>query len=260
MHRGSTSYLSCSGTDKFRCLPHVFVTFCVFDRLQSMILLAEVERMASLTVSGTKVMCPVIIAGDFNCRPLSSLYHFLVRGRLIYGDIARKSVDGEHPMDWTSSDRVPLKDCAQGRYHYLPDSVGVSDWCHFESRQAQHRYTVTHDLRLQSAYEHSVDNETDYTTRHLKASCTVDFIFYSPQTPSDAWYLRDDNSYLPYRRGLRLLNRRRPVSGRRLPPDFVLPNREHSSDHLPLQARFQFAYPVHPRKRRQERDEGRSRH
>ena len=245
---GEIQYQYCRCVCVCTCAVRVFRNCCF---LQTMVLMAEIDRMATLELTGAggkKVLCPIVVAGDFNAQPLCPLYHFVVRGKLIYGDIADKSMDGEYEMDWTSRFRHPLKDFASDRHRYIPSAVGISNRCRFEEYLVQSSHTAMHNLRLVSAYPYddpreksdAANNDT-FTTRHTRACCTVDYIFFSPDTPSSSWWRT--SSHLPFHRTLRLLARRRGVSKRDIAASDVLPNAFHSSDHLPIQAFFQFTAP-----------------
>lgn len=96
---------------------------------------------------------------------------------------------------------------------------------------------MTHRLNLMSAYQHHLDRLPDrppaVTTHHRKASCTVDYIFYSMHSKHSATqhsHARKDLLVLLATYGLLSENEVRDLGG--------LPNAAQPSDHLPLVAKF----------------------
>eukprot|EP00064_Thunnus_orientalis_P023473 superscaffoldBa00008903_g23717 len=94
---------------------------------------------------------------------------------------------------------------------------------------------IEHSLKLQSSYQHCLppDGRPEITTCHSRTAMTVDYILYTPAesiaSPSP-----------PGGRGLQLLGRLSLVGQSELEDVNGLPNHQHSSDHLPLLARFRY--------------------
>lgn len=98
------------------------------------------------------------------------------------------------------------------------------------------RARIEHSLKLQSSYQHCLmlDGRPEITTFHSRTAMTVDYILFTPEliTPPS----------LPGGRGLQLLGRLSLVGQSELEEVNGLPNQHHSSDHLPLLARFRLRY------------------
>lgn len=117
------------------------------------------------------------------------------------------------------------------------------------SLQAPKRFrkprVVSHCLNLVSAYKHNIlDGNAEVTTHHQRASCTVDYIFYSVKRKETS--VRDGQ--VVHNRviegPLRLLATYRLMSQKQLVAVGGLPNMVQSSDHLPLMAKFLLQPPV----------------
>uniref|UniRef100_A0A224ZAC8 Transcriptional effector ccr4 related protein n=1 Tax=Rhipicephalus zambeziensis TaxID=60191 RepID=A0A224ZAC8_9ACAR len=104
-----------------------------------------------------------------------------------------------------------------------------------ESRQR----VVKHFLNLISAYKHNVKGaNAEVTTHHQRASCTVDYIFYSVKR-KDTMFMEGQVKHACVVEGpLRLLATYRLMSQSQLVAVGGLPNEVQSSDHLPLIAKF----------------------
>ncbi|XP_037274722.2 protein angel homolog 2 isoform X1 [Rhipicephalus microplus] len=104
-----------------------------------------------------------------------------------------------------------------------------------ESRQR----VVRHFLNLISAYKHNVNGaNAEVTTHHQRASCTVDYIFYSVKR-KDTMFREGQVKHACIIEGpLRLLATYRLMSQSQLVAVGGLPNEVQSSDHLPLIAKF----------------------
>ncbi|XP_015258851.1 PREDICTED: protein angel homolog 2-like isoform X2 [Cyprinodon variegatus] len=217
---------------------------------QLAILLAEIGRLSRLPDGSRN---PVVLCGDFNSAPWSPLYRFLTTGCLEYQGMQIGLVSGQETSP--KGHRV-LTSPIWSR------SLGISQQCQYESRQAKapspssptavdggmsnltvddpasrssaefNSSRIEHKLRLQSSYGHRLmpDGRPEITTCHSRTALTVDYILYSSDgnaTPS-----------LPGGRGLQLLGRLSLVGQSELEEVSGLPNGHHSSDHLPLLARF----------------------
>uniref|UniRef100_A0A3B4Y9J3 Angel homolog 2 n=1 Tax=Seriola lalandi dorsalis TaxID=1841481 RepID=A0A3B4Y9J3_SERLL len=170
---------------------------------QLAILLAEISRLSRLPDGSTN---PVVLCGDFNSTPWSPLYSFLTTGRLDYRGLPIGMVSGQ--------ENVPR---AQ-RLLTSPiwsQSLGINHLCQYENRptaDSSPTSRIEHGLKLQSTYQHHLmpDGRPEITTCHSRTAITVDYILLSLVGQQE---LQEVNS---------------------------LPNQHHSSDHLPLLARFRF--------------------
>ncbi|KAM4522173.1 protein angel homolog 2 isoform 2-T2 [Odontesthes bonariensis] len=207
---------------------------------QLAILLAEINRLSD----GSKN--PVVLCGDFNSAPQSPLYSFLTTGCLDYRGLQVGMVSGQEssprgqrcltPPLWSHRLGINL----QCQYERQPpptsptavegaiSNLTVED---LATRAAAdvHSTKIEHRLKLQSSYQHHLvaDGRPEITTCHSRTALTVDYILYSP-----------DSTPPPGGRGLQLLGRLSLVGQSELEEVNGLPNRRHSSDHLPLLAGF----------------------
>ncbi|XP_053736591.1 protein angel homolog 2 [Synchiropus splendidus] len=202
---------------------------------QLAVLLAEIRRVARRPDGS---LCPVLLCGDLNSTPWSPLYRFLTTGRLQYQGLESSMVSGQQ-----SSSRGQRLLQSPIWSH----SLGISQQCQYQSQQPTveeavselsvedparppaDSWTIEHALPLRSSYRHRLppDSRPEISTFHSRSAMTVDYILYSPESSSS-----------PSGRGLQLLGRLSLVGWSDLVAVNGLPNRQHSSDHLPLLARF----------------------
>lgn len=240
---------------------------------QLAILLAEVNRVSRLPDGSTN---PVLLCGDLNSTPWSPLYRFLTTGRLDYEGLPIAMVSGQESFSrtqrllccplWSSTLGISSScqyqeqhrdqaqdDCrAQGDRQKTSGDTGgsssavegaisdlsVDDQTPTASQDLFHRWRLSHSLKLQSSYNHrlSLDGRDEITTCHSRTAITVDYILYTPDSPGGP--SPSFSSSLPRGRGLQLLGRLSLVGHSELEQVNGLPNQSHSSDHLPLLARF----------------------
>uniref|UniRef100_A0A8C6TQE6 Angel homolog 2 (Drosophila) n=2 Tax=Neogobius melanostomus TaxID=47308 RepID=A0A8C6TQE6_9GOBI len=235
---------------------------------QLAILLAEVKRMSRLPDGSTN---PVLLCGDFNSTPWSPLYRFLTTGCLDYKGMPIGMVSGQEKHSRTqrqlccplwsktlginslcqyqegNSDCRPQGDvqekpgeasCESPTVEGAISDLTVDDDAPNPSQDVSQRWRVSHSLKLLSSYDHrlSPDGREEITTCHSRTAITVDYILYTPDSPAGP--SPSSSSSLPGGRGLQLLGRLSLVGLSELEQVNGLPNRNHSSDHLPLLARF----------------------
>lgn len=212
---------------------------------QLAILLAEIKRLCRRSDGSSN---PVVLCGDFNSTPHSPLYDLLTTGCLEYSGMQIGMVSGQE-----SSPRgqrlLPSPIWSQ--------SLGINQQCQYNTPAAESsssptvegaisnltvedlftkaafsRARIEHSLKLQSSYQHRLqpDGRPEITTCHSRTATTVDYILYTPEFISPP--------SLPGGRGLQLLGRLSLVGQSELEEVNGLPNQHHSSDHLPLLARF----------------------
>ncbi|XP_039981819.1 protein angel homolog 2 [Xiphias gladius] len=219
---------------------------------QLAILLAEIGRLSRLPDGSTN---PVVLCGDFNSTPWSPLYRFLTTGCLDYGGLQIGMVSGQE-----NTPRAQRLLTSPIWSH----SLGINHQCQYESKPsaesptsptavegaisnltvedlatkaaALNRARIEHGLKLQSSYQHCLmpDGRPEITTCHSRTAMTVDYVLFTPEFPASPWF--------PGGRGLQLLGRLSLVGQSELEEVNGLPNRRHSSDHLPLLARFRFRH------------------
>lgn len=219
---------------------------------QLAILLAEIDRLSRLPDGSASA---VVLCGDFNSTPWSPLYSLLTEGYLDYRGLSIGMVSGQE----VSPKGHRLLSCP-----IWSPSLGITQRCRYQSQSAEssgssptvegaisnltvedvaasaaaavaaalHRKRLEHDLKLQSTYQHCLlpDGRPEVTTCHSRTAITVDYILYTPELHS--------GTSLPGGRGLQLLGKLSLVSHQELQEVAGLPNQHHSSDHLPLLARF----------------------
>ncbi|XP_047184358.1 protein angel homolog 2 isoform X2 [Scophthalmus maximus] len=219
---------------------------------QLAILLAEVGRLSRLPDGSAG---PVVLCGDFNSTPGSPLYRFLTTGRLDYRGLPISTVSGqenapkgqrvlESPI-WSRSlginhrcqyEDEPTAEAHAGSPTAVEEEISnlTVDDLATKSAAAVNRVQIEHSLKLQSSYQHRLlpDGRPEITTCHSRTAITVDYILFTPESPAAP--------SCPGGRGLRLLGRLSLVGRPELEEVNFLPNRHHSSDHLPLLARFRF--------------------
>ncbi|KAE8286571.1 Protein angel-like protein 2 [Larimichthys crocea] len=219
---------------------------------QLAILFAEVNRLSRLPDGSAN---PVVLCGDFNSTPWSPLYRFLTTGCLDYRGLQIGAVSGQENRGQRLL-TAPI----------WPHSLGIDQRCQYTDKPTESspssptavegaisnltmedlatkaafavsRWRIEHSLKLHSSYQHHLmpDGRPEITTCHSRTAMTVDYILYTPEliTPSS----------LPggrRRGGLHLLCRLSLVGQSELEDVGGLPSRCHSSDHLPLLARFRF--------------------
>ncbi|XP_067097164.1 protein angel homolog 2 isoform X1 [Osmerus mordax] len=207
---------------------------------QTALLLAEIGRLAHLP-DGTP--CPVVLCGDLNSVPWSPLYSFLRQGCLEYEGL---------PTAWVSGQEENPRGQRVLSAPIWPPSLGINRQCQYQTQSSPDPAAVgqppppafppsiEHSLLLSSAYSHLVhDGRPEITTSHSRTSITVDYILYTPGAGDVAAHTEHSKAApLPDGRGLHLLGRLGLVGQSELMKVKGLPNEHHSSDHLPLLARF----------------------
>lgn len=139
------------------------------------------------------------------------------------------------PTKDSQSESPPTKDTAQAATASTANGSTPTKDGHDSSRQR----VVRHFLNLISAYKHNVRGaNAEVTTHHQRASCTVDYIFYSVKR-KDSMFREGQVKHACVVEGpLRLLATYRLMSQNQLMAVGGLPNEVQSSDHLPLIAKF----------------------
>ncbi|XP_053370799.1 protein angel homolog 2 isoform X1 [Clarias gariepinus] len=203
---------------------------------QLALLLAEISRVA-LQDDGTT--CPVLLCGDFNSVPTSPLYTFITDSKLEYAGIPIGKVSGQEESPRGQRVLTPP---------LWPPSLGISQLCQYEcktnadpdvqkSSNGLNMRHIEHGLKLTSVYSHFLkgNGHREITTCHSRTAITVDYIFYSAAQSHESSYTE---CRAAQDQGLELLSRLALVSESQLRQVNLLPNHRHSSDHLPLIARF----------------------
>ncbi|EEC02013.1 conserved hypothetical protein [Ixodes scapularis] len=225
---------------------------------QLCLLLAEIDRLAArggAAADGAPHYFPVVLCGDMNSRPHSPLYRFVTRGRLNYAGLLSGDVSGQSEGA-NRGKLIPLDEClyqlniSEGsRFHDAtpPRKTTNSDAVMEDaaSKAVEGSGCVSHGFDFVSAYQHAKQGGVpEVTTHHQRASCTVDYIFYTVKRRSSG----KDSGVAEERPRvvegpLRLLSTYGLMSSKELAAVRGLPNEVQSSDHLPLIARFLLRVP-----------------
>ncbi|XP_077566772.1 protein angel homolog 2 isoform X2 [Stigmatopora nigra] len=229
---------------------------------QLAVLLAEMERRSRLP-DAAKLLC-----GDLNSTPWSPLLTFLLAGRLRYRHLPANAVSGQERVPrgpqrllpdpiWSlalginrrcqyesppaSSAAGPISPAlfagGGGRARAIPflsafcagAEEGVASGVPAKGREeASKSWHLEHHLCLRSSYGPRLwpDGSAAVTTYHAHSAAMVDYILYTP------WGSKG--------RGLQLLGRLSLAGQAQLERAGGLPNARHSSDHVPLLARFRW--------------------
>ncbi|XP_030200818.1 protein angel homolog 2 isoform X1 [Gadus morhua] len=217
---------------------------------QLAILLAEIARLSRLPDGSSN---PAVVCGDFNSVPWSPLYCLLTQGSLEFQGLPIGMVSGQEdgrgqrvltaPI-WSKSLGINQDCCYVNQPASQPPSLiptedeGAVPAPTVEQLTAKaplapySRTRLRHSVGLKSSYSHLLmpDGRAEITTCHSRTAMTVDYILYTPDPTT--------LSSLPGGRGLQLLARLSLVGQSELKAVNGLPNQHHSSDHLPLLARF----------------------
>lgn len=158
---------------------------------QMQLLLAEIDR-----VSHTDL--PVILTGDFNLQPHTSVYQLLARGQL--------KMDSRYTSDWVPT-HLGITDCCrhssllahrqmieylQRDSEVMATELSMLKLYHTERKcdTSQHHSplkhhtfrtgNLSHDLKLRSVHNHSfnIHREQEEASTHQDDWVTVDYIFY----------------------------------------------------------------------------------
>lgn len=213
---------------------------------QLAILLAEINRLSCRSDGSSN---PVVLCGDFNSTPCSPLYNLLTTGFLEYAGMQIGMVSGQEGSSkgqrlltspiWSHSLGINQRcqyNTPAAKSSSSPTAVegAISNLTveDFFTTAAFTRTRIEHGLKLQSSYQHLLqpDGRPEVTTCHSRTATTVDYILYTPEFIAPPLF--------PGGRGLQLLGRLSLVGQSELEEVNRLPNQHHSSDHLPLLARF----------------------
>lgn len=142
---------------------------------------------------------------------------------------ATNSLKSSSPSSQSKSKHTPLNGRVEKE---MPPSLNHKHNGHTESNPGG---VLTHPFKLLSAYPHSKSHPSTVTTYHRLAFETVDYIFYSPVAYKAAGTKKQVT-------GFNLLKRKVLPSTHTLLDLGPQPHQFLSSDHLLLQATFQFAW------------------
>lgn len=203
--------------------------------------LAEIDRVVNGYYNKHQIQPAVILCGDFNSTPFSPLFHFVTYAQLFYRDLPRQAVSGQDTGNCRPNYLpVPL----------LPHNLRINQNCTYlqnlnnnnETNQQQqqreeeyHQHSaghITHNIGKLTSTNHIHENWEATTTQDR--GITVDYIFYSSQQQSPSHEPRCQ-LFLQSHLSLPMSQQIRCVGS--------IPNRVHSSDHLPVAAVFSVQAP-----------------
>ena len=213
---------------------------------QLMFLFAAIDEVASTTAEPCPKYHPVILCGDLNLEPFSSLYDFIVSGSLDFDGLPIRSLSGQ------KHDYGGHRLNAQ---HFLPPAVDVTDFCQFfevteHRRKASRRRrrwrsheesfcsgTAHHALNLVSAYDNSRPQALTAWLGDRSRGARVDYIFYSADQHAELGHDRVSARRMAEGRLMRRWVLPLPTE-EEVYQSGGLPNDKESSDHLMLMAFF----------------------
>ncbi|XP_046382649.1 protein angel homolog 2 isoform X2 [Ischnura elegans] len=217
---------------------------------QTQLLLAELERLAFIKNDGPSSYYPLIVTGDLNVTPKSSLYKLLTTGILLDNDVSDEMFDvlgitsncqhfslvnGRLSSESSSIDRISelselkvynsdhIKKLREMKLCEVPPEDGFK--MHMERRKGH----LSHNFVLKSVYEHRNSRGKEVTTKQDKW-VTVDYIFYSCLTRG--------LSLEPIEGKLKLISRLGLLCKEECFAYGPIPNLGSPSDHFPLVCRF----------------------
>ncbi|CAG9759345.1 unnamed protein product [Ceutorhynchus assimilis] len=234
---------------------------------QMQILLAEIERLSfHLDSKKQKKYLPIILNGDFNATPTSSLYEFISKGHLKYEHLAAKKLDDKGipcqgpvliPSDLQITDNcqhallVEVRDAYYKTYesndkdskhheylmglskkvdlnklHRSANNVCSPNCSSVRKENLFSTGALSHLFAFKSAYRHG-DPANPQATTFQNEWVMVDYIFYSGKKKNGQF--RDDKLKLS---GYLRLPYRSELEG------FKIPNDSFGSDHFCLVAKF----------------------
>jgi len=240
---------------------------------QMMLLLSEIDRLSHLddfSYPLRSVYHPTLICGDFNSEPYSQLYEFMRHGRINFAEtiirlMGVKREEGYKDEGGYSKSQQPLSN------DFLNVKAGITDRCQYleackarverlgnvsadvmSALLAQGTGSVLHQHNLVSVFDHiktrhaadrgpdGVRNltESESTTCHKSANCTVDYIFFSPSLAPPSESAGGTARTEVSQDQLRLLARLTLPTASDMESTGGLPNEVLSSDHIPLLAKF----------------------
>jgi len=215
---------------------------------QLMFLFAAIDEVAGISDEPRPTYHPIILCGDLNLEPFSSLYDFVVGGSLQYEGLSIRGLSGQKHDN--GGRRMNVE-------YFLPPSVDVTDFCQFfeiteHRRRASRRRqrwrpydesfcsgTAHHSLNLVSAYDDtSLDAMTTWHGDRCRGA-VVDYIFYSAERKSVNPVRRGRSSADNTTAGLLKLSHVLQLpTQEHIRRSGGLPNDRESSDHLMLMAWF----------------------
>ncbi|GLV40028.1 angel [Carabus blaptoides fortunei] len=225
---------------------------------QTQVLLAEIDRIAYKPGNPNNYI-PVIVTGDFNSEPESAVYKLLVDGTLRYDNLTHRTLIPTN-TNFGLAGKI-----------LIPDSLRITDSCQHlnlmqyrslnatlprgeELKLIHLRHskrpkisltdreindalfstgTLSHELKLQSAFIHNVGNDTVGTTNQ-DGWITVDYIFYSGEYSVRKQQIVDGK--------LKLLSRYSIPTTQQLLKVQNIPNFALGSDHLALLTKFRLEF------------------
>ena len=245
---------------------------------QLVLLLSELDRLAHVEDHGVSPFAPIyhptVLMGDFNSEPRSLLYQFLSTGKVDYLGQRINSFSGQEegirsqgyknfgreviPKSLEITDSCQYKEHVRSRLQRweeatkgkVPERSGSPQDGNLNDNKKnlphsdlyrQSTGTLQTFLPLVSVYKHwsfcphSRRREREVTTHHGRSRCTVDYIFYAAGARV-GW---QKGSVSEPQTQLQLVKRLELLTDSQMEQLGPLPNRDVSSDHILIAARFQ---------------------
>ncbi len=232
---------------------------------QLQVLLANIDRLAfrGSRLVGAKMVHeynPIVLCGDFNCVNDSKLYEFVSAGRLDnYRELNRNVISGQYetsrcpiyidemlPKHLGISDQSQYLDEVDKRMSIALErnkSSLVSDADNYDveirANCSQGSEGLAHNFNLRSVYKHYNENGMpEVTTCVHDFKKTVDYIFYHSEKTESGANEENNNAFDDESSDeLKLVGRLELFTVDKL-SNIELPERNYSSDHFSLAAKF----------------------
>nr|CAB3221526.1 protein angel homolog 2 [Phallusia mammillata] len=200
---------------------------------------AEINNIMRRYQAKMKVAPPLVLCGDFNSTPQSPLYNFITQGYLDYEGLAAKDLSGQHNH---GGRHLPVPP------NLLPECLHIDNKCSYESGGEENSKLsiLEHSLGKLTATQ---ETKSDEATTIQDKGITVDYIFHSDSVKSGSTqsavdqkgFSKSTDACLPVE--LKLKSHLSATTAKEISQANGLPNSQHSSDHLPVAAKFQLILP-----------------
>ncbi|KAG8227950.1 hypothetical protein J437_LFUL008756 [Ladona fulva] len=255
LNRDNVALIARLSSQKSPTLPHLCIatTHLLYNPrridvklAQIQLLLAEIERMAFYKQGSPPSYYPVILTGDFNVTPKSSVYRLITAGNLWDTDVTDEMIDVlgitnncQHVSLLTSRDSMQNQQIDR-LFQISKLRIFNSDYVEELSKMEpakdppkephecsveRHRNHLSHNFILNSVYKHRNSRGKEVTTKQERW-VTVDYIFYSCASREKNWD--------PVEGNLKLLARYGLMSKYDCDSYGPIPNLASPSDHFPL--------------------------
>ncbi|CAH1102345.1 unnamed protein product [Psylliodes chrysocephalus] len=209
---------------------------------QMQLLLANVEKMSYKRDRKLSYYLPVIITGDLNTPPDSSLYEFVTKGKINFEHISPRLLENHQDSSEQKLVTSSIGITDNSQYHKViekrkdqnytskkGDKEQTNEINRLSKMNCTDNMNLTHNFYFKSVYDHGA-RDTKEATTYQDEWLTVDYIFYSKK--KGEMYPEDK---------LKLLSKYRLPTNKEL-NGTQIPNKTLGSDHLSLVAKFKLDF------------------